>query len=934
MLLSFGFFSFAQTKFQLKDKLKEAKFIKVKSPEDITKTHKKHPYLKPINHPGNGTDEIEIIDIGQAANAYGLSYGGRTFVWVENEINSISFTHRMLDAPGGPGSGCVAYDFSIDGGNTWEVNNQVYAPSTTELHARYPQGLIYNPEGNTDPSQAFYTYFAPVLENGLEWGIYAWGVNGLNTIPPEPTQNHQYSNPAQGFYQNIPEAFHIIPNGNTFVVEPAYSDGTYVSYTGNLLLTIGVFNPDINDYEYTQALLPAPITNVPSICRIATCKIAFSPDGQIGYVVILANNDGNTEESYGCYYPILYKSIDGGETWDDEAINVQLGGPEGLDAVLNYLSDETLAQIFEPPIPPRDEIPFTTAFDFDLVVDANGNPHILTTIGVGSQEWSIYTSAEGESCNGWIAMLHIYSDDNGTWLADTLSTPNTFRGEFGGSDGISEDNRPQVSITPAGDKIFFSWIDTDQPGAIDNIFPDIFCVAYDVNSDNYFTEYGKLKVWNVTTLSAAWMSAYMATQSYYVFDDGDSWEIPFVYQDMDINDPAAPVQYKYIKGFVITNVIPPGTQTINLEPGFQFISSHIVPYIPEMTSVVSEIMNDHLIYIRNSQGQTLQKIGPNWVNGIGNWIEREGYLVKMTAANSFTIEGNSVYPGITIPVTAGFQFVSYFPGNNMDALVAFETIIGDDLCYVRNSIGGMVRKIGPNWINGIGDCQPGEGYLVKMLADGEIFYPMNGKSSEKAKEILVNFNFKGGNPAEAVYTIYIDGLEIGDEVAAYDGEIMVGATRIYSENSFENELPVFSTLTNGIGYEEGNPIILKVWSENKLLSADFTMEAVYDSYVSDVYPEGDGKYSVVNITKGAIEKVEETISVYPNPSEGIFNISIEGIEGDIQIKVLDLRGKEYSNFELNGATSAQLDLREFAGGVYFLSFGGKGFIEVKKIVIE
>jgi len=71
-----------------------------------------------------------------------------------------------------------------------------------------------------------------------------------------------------------------------------------------------------------------------------------------------------------------------------------------------------------------------------------------------------------------------------------------------------------------------------------------------------------------------------------------------------------------------------------------------------------------------------------------------------------------------------------------------------------------------------------------------------------------------------------------------------------------------------------------------------------------------------------------------NPSEGIFNISFEGIEGDIQIKVLDLRGKEYSNFEINGATSTQLDLREFAGGVYFISFSGKDFSWVKKIVIQ
>ena len=43
-------------------------------------------------------------------------------------------------------------------------------------------------------------------------------------------------------------------------------------------------------------------------------KVAFAPDGQIGYVGYLSNNDENTPESMGCYYPILYKTEDGGES--------------------------------------------------------------------------------------------------------------------------------------------------------------------------------------------------------------------------------------------------------------------------------------------------------------------------------------------------------------------------------------------------------------------------------------------------------------------------------------------------------------------------------------------------------------------------------------------------------------------------------------------
>jgi len=37
----------------------------------------------------------------------------------------------------------------------------------------------------------------------------------------------------------------------------------------------------------------------------------------------------------------------------------------------------------------------------------------------------------------------------------------------------------------------------------------------------------------------------------------------------------------------------------------------------------------------------------------------------------------------------------------------------------------------------------------------------------------------------------------------------VGALKVNSEETFDNELPVFSTLVNGQGYEAGNLIYIK-----------------------------------------------------------------------------------------------------------------------------
>lgn len=169
--------------------------------------------------------------------------------------------------------------------------------------------------------------------------------------------------------------------------------------------------------------------------------------------------------------------------------------------------------------------------------------------------------------------------------------------------------------------------------------------------------------------------------------------------------------------------IVPVTQTISLNEGFQFVSTNVEPNDPDMTLVLSDILNDNLEYVRNSEGSMLRKIGPNWINGIGDWITLEGYLFKMNGPEQLVIEGFRVDPHTPINLFAGFQFVSYLPQNQMDALTAFESILSDNLEYIRNSEGNMLRKIGPNWVNGIGDCSEGQGYLIKINSDDILIYP-------------------------------------------------------------------------------------------------------------------------------------------------------------------------------------------------------------------
>ncbi len=132
----------------------------------------------------------------------------------------------------------------------------------------------------------------------------------------------------------------------------------------------------------------------------------------------------------------------------------------------------------------------------------------------------------------------------------------------------------------------------------------------------------------------------------------------------------------------------------------------------------------------------------------------------MNGTETLELNGGEINPLTPIALHLGYQFISYFPDVAIDAMIAFESIINDNLDYIRSSNGGTLRKIGPNWVNGIGDLMPGEGYLVKMNNPDILIYPVTDEKSTDTKKIKPEyFNFEGGNAAEPVYTMYIAGLK-------------------------------------------------------------------------------------------------------------------------------------------------------------------------------
>lgn len=318
------------------------------------------------------------------------------------------------------------------------------------------------------------------------------------------------------------------------------------------------------------------------------------------------------------------------------------------------------------------------------------------------------------------------------------------------------------------------------------------------------------------------------------------------------------------------------SQTFNLAVGYQLISARVLATEMDMGSIMFGT-RANLDFVKEEGGQQHIKIAGTWINNIGDWEITEGFLVKMTNADAFTMTGTPVDPQTEIPLHNGFSIVSYLHESSMDVATAFANV-QDNLVFVRNSAGKHYWKIGGAWVNNIGNLNPGEGYFVKTSAVDTLIYPAAAKSETIVldNDSPTFFAISNGDATEPVYTIYVQSeeLQAGDEIAAYNGDILVGATVIEDPtDASANDLNIFSVLNEDQGYVAGNEVTFKVWSPRT--NEVYTNVAIDylnphgDAYTENTYPEGEENYSIVKASVNELD-VEEleiaSVNIYPNPA--------------------------------------------------------------------
>ena len=466
-----------------------------------------------------------VINLGTAGNLFGMAFGAKTQLYADPNLNTVMLMHRQVN----PGSGYLGYDISKSNGatGTWTTDIQVYASNGSNAapnaNARYPQGFIYNPAANTNPDNAYVTYFAPTLAGpNAGWGGVAYG-SRLIATSGTPTQTEWVND-----RNLIPDGGIITHNGTVFVSDGSFTatSATTSEYADSLVVFKGTFNG--TDFTYTRTPIYNPLlTKIDGTKAYVGSSIAFAPNGTTGYLACIGHPAVFDPSIDSAYVPMVFKTTDGGTTWSATPTVVNI-------AAIQTIQDSLVGAFA-----------YTTGFEFDMAVDMNGNPHIFCAVGAASTNWSI-----GTGPGNW-GVFDIHSTDGGTtWNADLVKRPMTFRGCFGncpsGPSGtfLNEDSRPQISSNWSGSKLYFVYFDTDSLtfGTTDNIFPDAWVANYDVASSSWTSPV------NVSTgIANGDGEITYGTVSPYTLSVGGQDIVPIAFQRETVSGDVTQVaQFKYL----------------------------------------------------------------------------------------------------------------------------------------------------------------------------------------------------------------------------------------------------------------------------------------------------------------------------------------------------------------------------------------------------
>ncbi|MGC9354812.1 MAG: T9SS type A sorting domain-containing protein, partial [Mariniphaga sp.] len=401
---------------------------------------------------------------------------------------------------------------------------------------------------------------------------------------------------------------------------------------------------------------------------------------------------------------------------------------------------------------------------------------------------------------------------------------------------------------------------------------------------------------------------------------------------------------------VVTNlsVEQTASQTIYLDAGWNIISSYLIPEDVNIEAVMASLQGSgDLVKVQDESNNTFEYRNKNigWVNGIGDLQKTEGYKVQVNTNCALEVKGQKVVLPLDVPLSGGWNIISFPFNESVDAMQVVQSLIDAEiLIKVQDEAGNSIEYWNDRgWINGIGNFEPGEGYIIHVKSDG-IFaidetYTKSGLILAKnAEATYFQVDYEGnGFDHMNINIIELAGsdLKVGDEIAAYDNAICVGAVKL-TEQHFELDavsIPASASEEGqNNGYLDGNSIELKVWSRDTNEEIDISAETIEGEMVYNRQASVFVALSGLSVSTNDLVEQDVEVDVYPNPASNNLNIRFSAMpEFGTIISIYDMAGKRLITKEVETDITV-MNIENLQSGAYIVQVPVNGRIIPHKLI--
>ncbi|OQX76964.1 MAG: hypothetical protein B6D64_08980 [Bacteroidetes bacterium 4484_276] len=393
---------------------------------------------------------------------------------------------------------------------------------------------------------------------------------------------------------------------------------------------------------------------------------------------------------------------------------------------------------------------------------------------------------------------------------------------------------------------------------------------------------------------------------------------------------------------VIYVVVNYQTLHINIPAGWSGISSFVVPDDPSVETIFEPVV-DEIVILQNFDGMYWPFAG---VNTIGNWDDMDGYQIKMETAQQVTFTG-TIQDNLVANLTEGWNYLPVLNPCDNITVDLFSQITGN-LQIVKEVAGYNVYW--PEFgVSTLDEIIPGKAYFVLVDDDVVVEFPecsfkSSALSGQVGNQTLTGFQTLSGlnlpkTPITHIIAIpgeAISGLSDGDIIGVFGPSgHCYGAISIALENL---ALTVFGddpTTPQIDGMTESEYMQFRVC--NPETGKEYPLNVEFDGKM----PQGGyfvhhGLSAVKSIQATGIKEFEENpilISVYPNPSSGIFNIQLMNTTDIVGWEIVNIHGSTIiKGFDqVNGII---IDLSSHPKGIYYLKITHEETQVVEKLMLQ